>query len=182
MNLSKDDLSALERLIDSRLKLIQGLNQVNVIGMPPGPTGYFVHQPINAYVRGPAAAPPTVVVQDVWYPVFDLQTYRGVELYTVSYKHVNDTATAKNIELKFTYDGIVCVGSIAALANNTTKYPSISSSADTIAMDQGFCLWLGNSTVGALFRTRTAKMEIRTTSVPGTNQNLYCTTRQAVMR
>jgi len=113
-------------------------------------------------------APP---VQNQWYTVFDAYDVRL--LWCIIYQS-NGEAAAKNLEVRWTIDGNVYLGSIAALDSAT--YWVFRDHVPSTGGTAGLGLWAGtfNSAYLVEKRGQDFKVEVRITSPLGTNQFLLC--------
>lgn len=111
-------------------------------------------------------APP---VQNTWYEAFDEEDVRHI--WCTVYQ-TNDESAAKDVEVRWTIDGNVYFESLS-IADNTTMYvyrdrvPSVGGTAGLV---------ISASKLNAAFYTdkrgKSYKVEVRITSVVGTNQVL----------
>lgn len=128
----------------------------------------------------------TTVVQNAFYAALDVTG--GNEVIACSFLQKNDDLAAKDIEIRVTIDGYTEVEAIAALANDTVHwlYYDPTDDADFDPEDAGtYQEPMGIMTedidgsgaihvIGSL-KGHDIKIEIRTTSIPGTNQQLDVT-------
>lgn len=107
-------------------------------------------------------APP---VQNTWYTVLDTKV--DVRLIWLVLRQDNDETDNKNLEIRVTMDGVALIGTIDAV--NLTYYQAyLNLSADTLIVSGTKF----NSGYYVDIRGRSVKVEIRITSVVGTNQVL----------
>lgn len=113
-------------------------------------------------------APP---VQNTWYEVFDAI---NVRLLLCRVRQINDEVAAKDVEVRWTIDGNVYLGVFTCL--DTTWYYVWRTPTPSGAGTGGLSLTTTPSTATLYTDKRglTFKVEVRMTSVPGTNQVLRC--------
>lgn len=116
-------------------------------------------------------ANPAPVVQNTWYTVFDAL---DVRLLLCHFLQTNDETAAKDIEVRWTIDGTAYL--YAGTISNNTPFWVYRNHALSVGGTQG--LSISATVVLAAYwaskRGLAFKVEIRTTSVPGTNQALNC--------
>lgn len=133
----------------------------------PRAGGNIAEQAVYHYATQPVAvvdeAPP---VQNEWYIILEDVDIRGLFF---TFRQVNDETAAKDIDIRWTLDGVVMTQVGFSAANNTIycSYKSFFSDAPYVPTSTIFNM--GKYTD---IRCLAGKFEIRTTSVPGTNQVL----------
>ena len=113
-------------------------------------------------------APP---VQNQWYTVFDAEDVRLLWCRT---SQTNDETAAKDVEIRWTIDGNVYFSS-TSMTDNTDHftYRVAGPGGGGIAgLNTATPARLGTDDTGK--RGQSFKVEVRMTSVPGTNQTLLC--------
>lgn len=111
----------------------------------------------------------TPPAQNTWYEVFDAE---DVRLIWCCVLQNNDETAAKDIEVRWTIDGNVYLGT-ASVANNTFNWAyrnQYASSGGTTGLNLGAAEF--NASKYTDKRGLTFKVEVRITSLPGTNQRL----------
>lgn len=110
-------------------------------------------------------------IQNTWYEVFDAE---DVRLIWCQVNQTNDEAAAKDVEIKWTIDGVVYFTSWS-LANGTWtaiyRYWQ-ASLGGTAGLNRSTTIYNPGYRIDV--RGKAFKIEIRMTSIPGTNQVLNC--------
>ena len=109
--------------------------------------------------------------QNTWYEVFHAQ---DVRLLWCWIRQKNDEAAAKDVEVRWTIDGNVYFASVS-LADDTDSYV-YRSWTPSAAGTSGLVVDTANRNAAWFVdkRGQDFKVEIRMTSLPGTNQRLRC--------
>lgn len=108
-------------------------------------------------------APP---VQNTWYTVLD--TTADVRLIFTSISQSNDEVAGKNLQMRWTIDGLTCELAATAVASGTLYYVRKDQYTQALKAQTTII----NSGQYVDIRALSIKIEARTTSVPGTNQRL----------
>lgn len=109
--------------------------------------------------------------QNTWYKVFDAE---DVRLLWCVFQQDNDDVAAKVVEVRWTIDGNVYFGNVS-IASGTIRGVNRdheASAGGTAGLEIGGATRNAALTVDK--RGLSFKVEVRTTSVPGTNQRLRC--------
>ena len=124
----------------------------------------------HKYIQRMAAATFTQAppVQDTWYTLLEASKAR---IRSVRVVHTNDEAASKSISAQFTIDGIVYTHA-SSLASATSRYYGISPTGDALEVGSGFGITVPLFGFRKCVPVREIKMELRMTSVPGTNESM----------
>lgn len=114
------------------------------------------------FVTLPASPP----VQNQWYTLLDQGN--GVRVYNIHLIQNNDEAAAKDIEARITIDGETSSGSQSCPA---ASYHAVDLRTNSVTI-QNTTLWEAGFYI--FLEGHAIKVELRMTSVPGTNQLLFC--------
>lgn len=110
-------------------------------------------------------------VQNTWYEVFDAE---DVRLLLVNIRQDNDETDAKTVEMRWTIDGNVYLGT-RPLPDTTREYAYRSYQPSTLGT---LGITISGTALNAMRnldkRGHAFKVEVRITDVPGTNQRLRC--------
>ena len=128
--------------------------------------GHWKFQPLAATVDAAG-------VQNQWYTVLD--TTKNVRVYSLWAKQVNDEAANKTVVVKVTLDGIESTKSEVMNNNSLNRYSWSAISDSVLERAPGTFLFGYHVAIHA----RSVKVEVRSTSVAGTNQHLYGYVRYA---
>ena len=106
-------------------------------------------------------------VQNTWYTVLD--TTYNVRIKSIQLKHSNDESAAKALEIRGTIDGVSMSATGSSPASGSWLNRGMSAVADS------FPASIGNAAYYVDLTCKSAKIEVRTTSVVGTNPLLFAT-------
>ena len=110
-------------------------------------------------------------IRNQWYTVFDAE---DVRLLWCNIYQYNDESAAKDIDLRWTVDGTVYFGQMTT--PDSVEYGVFRSSDPSLGGTRGLTVYPGLMNAGYHVdkRGHSFKVEVRMTTVPGTNQWLSC--------